>query len=76
MKLTYWYAHCKNDSEVYSIRARTKKAAMQKLQEWGEGWEDEFEAPVKTTVEYKDGFDLLDMCSNEWGKWWEARARV
>jgi hypothetical protein len=34
-KLTYWIADCLDDSPVYSIRAKTKKEVVQKLQDLG-----------------------------------------
>lgn len=64
MKLTYWKI-ASNDSEIfYSIRAKTKKEAINKFKkenpenylDWGEK-----NAKVKKVViEYDDAFDLMD----------------
>ena len=76
MKLTYWIALCTSDSEAYSIRERTKKAAKAKLAEAAETeWEYRtFYGPLhKVTLDYTDGFDLLLQCSGEGRGWWESR---
>ena len=73
MKLTYWLADCLNDSDVFSIRERTKKAAVAKLAEYEPGW---FGPVRKVTVEYDDGFDLMHECSCENRHWWESTDRT
>jgi hypothetical protein len=71
MKLTYWVAKCLNDSDAYSIRTRTKKEceAQKAL-----AWRDDYGPVTKVTVDYSDGFDLMYMCSEESGRWWESDA--
>jgi len=66
-KLTYWVAPS-DDNRAYNIRARTKREAEARRQEWGpEGYE-----PVrKVEVEYEGAFDLMEQCSGEGGGWWE-----
>ena len=60
MKLTYWYSECQNDSDVYSIRERTKKAAVQALAELALPAGSTNQGPiVKVIVEYDDAFDLM-----------------
>jgi hypothetical protein len=62
MKLTYWYARALDDSNCYSIRARTKKAALAIKANC------EYYGPVtKIEVEYADGFDLLSLALGEGG---------
>jgi len=68
MKLTYWYAECNNDSDVYSIRTRTKREAKETIAERGHS---EFGLIRKVTIEYKDAFDLMQACSMEDHHWWE-----
>ncbi len=69
MKLTYWHAPCLNDSRAYSVRARTKKSAKAIIAYQGS---ENFGELEKVTVEYIDGFDLMDKCSNEDSSWWES----
>jgi len=71
MKLTYWYAEHLTDSDCYSIRERTKKAALARKAE------DDFNRygpVVKVIVDYSDGFDLLTQATGEGGIWQEAAA--
>jgi hypothetical protein len=63
MKLTYWYAKCLDDDNAYSIRTRTKKDC--KGQRAGD--EDSYGPPVKVTIEYKDGFDLMQKIALDGG---------
>ena len=70
MKLTYWYSQCPNDSDVYSVRARTKKQAILDIAQMEQpGWP----APKKVTVQYHDAFSFLQECSSEGHHWWEAK---
>jgi hypothetical protein len=69
MKLTYWIADCLDDSDVYSIRERTKKECAARRQVLGE---QGYGKPRKVTVEYSDGFDLLNQCTCEGRQYWEA----
>jgi hypothetical protein len=71
-KLTYWVAAIKDDSPVYSLRAKTRKAVQAMLDETGEA--DNYDAPRKVEVEYADAFDLMDQClSGETRLWEEPR---
>lgn len=71
MKVTYWYSRCLDDSDAYSIRVRTKREAVARVQEAGGGY-----GPVmKVTVEYRDGFDLLQRCLGEGRLYEEADTR-
>jgi len=75
MKLTYWIARCTSDSEAYSIRERTKKAAKERLAKAAQTeieWRTHYGPLHKVTVEYADGFDLLKQCSEEGRGWWES----
>ncbi len=69
MKLTYWYSKCPHDSDVYSVRARTRREALESIKQSyrSEG----YEAPVKVTVEYTSSFDLMQQCSEEGHHYWE-----
>jgi hypothetical protein len=74
MKLTYWVAKCENDSDAYSIRERTKKAAVAKRVEMVEqtyGRESDYGPVKKVEVEYRDAFDLMELCSDESHHHWE-----
>ena len=71
MKLTYWYSRCPDDSNAYSVRERTKKAALAALATptYDRG---SWLVPVKVTVEYQDAFDLMQACMAG-GGWWEPQ---
>ncbi len=71
MKLTYWYSQCPGDSDAYSVREPTRKAALAILQ--NEDHDDRWPAPRKVTIEYDNAFDLMVECSREGHHWWEAR---
>ena len=72
MKLTYWYTECLNDSDCYSIREKTKKAAVAAV---ASHWNPDSYRPVlKVTIEYRDAFDLMKECSDECRMHWEAQA--
>jgi len=74
MKLTYWYAECLNDSDCYSIREKTKRAA---IGEKASLYNPEDYGPViKVTVEYDSAFDLMKECSDEFRMHWEAQATL
>jgi hypothetical protein len=68
VKLTYWYAQCKDDHNCYSVRKRTKREALAAVAEQPES----YGKVVKVTVEYSDGFELLDMCNAEGGLYQET----
>ena len=67
MTLTYWYAACLDDSNVYSVRERTKKEALRVIA----GRTGDYGPVIKLSVRYKDGFDLMEKCSQEDRSWWE-----
>jgi len=64
MKLTYWYASCNVDADVYSIIARTKREAEAERAARGA---HNFEAVEKRVIEYTDGFDLFEQATGECG---------
>lgn len=68
MKLTYWIAHCTNDSPCYSLRGKTRKAvkALRIFNTWEDGTCN-FSEPEKVVVQYDDAFDLLAQCNEEGG---------
>ena len=67
MKLTYWVAVTYDDSRAYNVRERTKREAVAAVSESGLS-----HGPVhKVTVEYDDGFDLMDQCLSEGSGGWE-----
>lgn len=63
MKLTYWVAPCLNDSDVYSIIAKTKRECQRLAEEHG----GSFGAVEKRSIYYKDAFDLFDQATCEAG---------
>jgi hypothetical protein len=72
--LTYWVAKINDDHRCYNIRTKTKKECLALVAaSVGDGgkWASRFETPKKVTVSYADGFDLMDMCLNEGGGFWE-----
>ena len=63
MKLTYWKANHEYDSNCFSIRERTKKAAVAKL---SASRNPEDYGPVhKVVIQYTDAFDLMTDCTDE-----------
>ena len=69
MRLTYWYSQCPDDSDVYSIREKTKREALAQIAIRGD---TDWPKPVKVSLQYIDSFDLLEACSNEGHHFWEA----
>ena len=69
MKLTYWVSRPQNDSPVYSVRTKTKKECKSILKSF---YSDDYSKPKQVTVEYLDGFDLMKMCCDEGGSYWEV----
>lgn len=65
-KLTYWYARCEDDSNAYSVRERTKRAAVRAREELRKGGA-KYGPVFKVTVPYKDAFDLLKSALGEGG---------
>lgn len=70
MKLTYWYCQHLADSDVYSIRTKTRREAVALRAEIPADYSE----PVKVSVEYDNAFDLMQLCSEEDNHWWEAIA--
>lgn len=68
VKLTYWVAEHLKDSSVYSIRCKTRKEVIKKLEDYDASYYDK---PKKVTVEYQDSFDLLEQCLSECSRYWE-----
>lgn len=80
MKLTYWVAESLNDSEVYNVREKTKKAAVAVVEasdrtfgteDFGTRYAD-YGRVRKVTVEYADAFDMMEQCLIENGGNWEV----
>jgi hypothetical protein len=69
MKLVYWVAECLNDSHVYSIRERTRRACIEQLKKAGAfcASPPNYGTPHKVVVEYDSAFDLLTKCLSEGG---------
>ena len=77
MKLTYWFSARLDDSDVYSIRVKTRKECLDTRNDICEqpkakasehvrsSWGAEFGPVVKVTVEYDSGFDLMQRCMSE-----------
>lgn len=71
MKLTYWTVPCLDDSSVYDIREKTKKAALAKCADLTS--EPHLKGAYnpkdieKVVIEFKDSFELLDNCLGEGG---------
>lgn len=61
--LRYWYAECLNDSDCYSIVAKTKREVVDRVLESGGGYEE----PVKKYIVYRDAFDLMLQVGSEGG---------
>ena len=77
MKLTYWYAQCLEDSDVYSVRTKTKREAVARRRELNDDTfpgHDSYGPVIKVTVEYWNAFDLMEMCSQEDHHDWESQA--
>ena len=73
MKLVYWKVQCKNDNNVYSIRAKTKKDAIEQFKEnqkYGDpqgftGFNEDFAKVEKIVIYYEDSFDLMKELMSE-----------
>lgn len=70
MKLTYWVASCLDDSKVYNLRAKTRKALVE-LRDFSVKNGGQFGPPKKVSIEYRDAFDLAVECLCEGGGYWE-----
>lgn len=64
MKLTFWIARCLDDVSVYDIKSKTKKECMEQLKHYPI---ESYDKPIKVTLEYKDGFDLMQGITGESG---------
>ena len=69
-KLTYWVAPCLDDSDAYSIRAKTRKEVVAILATYEDGCA-RFGKPKKVTVKYDNVFELLKDCLGEDRGCWE-----
>lgn len=82
MKLTYWKIQCHDDSNIYSIRAKTKKEAIRVYKnmitnEDGtinesransfKEWGEKKAYVEKIVINYDDAFDLVDLMHQEYG---------
>ena len=83
MKLTYWKIQEHNDSNVYSIRAKTKKEAIKLYNEdWNKdgykAWGEKFAYVEKIVIHYDDAFDLVDKILREGSadNWDEKRYKI
>ena len=66
MKLIYWYVEHKTNEDL-SIREKTKKTAVTESQK---GDPSAYCKPIKVSVSYKSGFDLMKMCLSKERKFW------
>jgi len=64
MKLTYWKCKCLDDHDCYSIRAKTRKEAVERRDEYNP---EAFSEPYRVEIEYSSGFDLMTQCLGEGG---------
>jgi len=70
-KVTYWLSACLDDSTVYNLRAKTRKALNVLLDERGR---EGYGKPRKVTLEYADTLDLLNQVLGEGGVFAEYSA--
>lgn len=74
-KFTYWIAVCLNDSSSYTVRGKTRREVLQRLDAMGARLDhtgaytteygSSFEAPKRHTIEYEDTFDLVCQCLSD-----------
>ena len=70
MKLVYWKIDHKNDNNIYSIRAKTKKDAIEQFKEdeypnsFME-FDEDFARVEKIVIYYSDAFDLMEQLLSE-----------
>ena len=67
MKLTYWKANCLSDSDVFSIRKKTRKAVQAQIDESKREGGFEYEAPHKVVIEYRNALELVEKTTGECG---------
>ena len=70
--LTYWVAIHLTDSNVYSIRGRTRREVRRVLGAPSGATAQLYTEPRKVTVEYTDAFSILEQCSWEGRMFWEG----
>ena len=61
-KLVVWSAEIKGDSFIYNIIAKTKAECLQRIID---DPSNNYEAPVKKVIEYKDVFDLYEKATGD-----------
>ena len=66
-KLTFWYAPRYDDSDCYSIIAKTKRQAQQLREERLAEGSCDIGPVVKRTIVYQDAFALFDLATSEGG---------
>lgn len=67
MKLRYWVAVHRYDSQCYSLIGKTKKSVIEQLNALDERDRDNYDPPELRVLYYKDAFDLLDILTCEGG---------
>lgn len=71
MTLTYWLSVSHNDP-TYNLRAKTKRELIEEVRNYGyEPGDENYATPIRVSVEYQDGLDLLNKCLCEGGASWE-----
>ena len=71
MKLTYWHAvYTAENHPDYDIRTRTKKAALAKIADHYPP--EDYKAPVKRVIGYRDAHNLLHLLAGEDRLYWEV----
>lgn len=65
-KLTLWVSEIDNDSYHYNIIGKTKREVIDKVNELEECIKRHYREPIKREVEFKDIFDLYDICTGEY----------
>ncbi len=73
MKTTYWYAKIETDSDCYSVREKSKKAAIAQLKQLTH---HRFGPLVKVTVEGRSLFEILKEALSEGGLLVELEAHL
>lgn len=67
-KLKFWRIECIRDTDHHSIRARTKKRALEIYHKRNDpNWYGDYVELVE--LEYEDAFDLADGLMSEGGMW-------
>ena len=64
MKLKYWKCKCLDDHDCYSIRAKTRKEAVEIRNEYNP---EAFSEPYREEIEYSSGFDLMTQAVGPFG---------